>query len=98
MMIKFIRFNIYLVLLPGLLLLAEGCKTNKKKDKEPMGTLELHQEVGQDNGGDNEMVPILRDHPIYVNIAKEPFLDSADLEQANVVDDMGGFEIRLKFN
>ncbi len=99
MMIKFVRFNIYLWLAAGLLMTA-GCKTDKdKKDKKhPLSTLELHLEVGQDNAGDNEMVPILRGHPIYVNVAKEPFLDSADLTEANVVDDMGGFEIRLKFN
>ncbi|HEX3800955.1 MAG TPA: hypothetical protein VH413_19845 [Verrucomicrobiae bacterium] len=98
MMIKFIRFNTYLWLAAGALLLATGCKTGDKDKKHPLSTLELHAEVGRDNGGDNEMVPVLREHPVYVNVAKETFLDAADIVEANVVDDLGGFKIRLKFN
>jgi preprotein translocase subunit SecD len=97
MMIKFVRFNIYLWASLGTLCLATGCKSQGEK-KHPLSTLELHVEVGQDNGGDNEMVPILREHPVYVNVAKDPFLDAADIVEANVVDDLGGFKIRLKFN
>jgi preprotein translocase subunit SecD len=97
MMIKLVRFNIYLWLAAGGLLLASGCKTDSEK-KHPLSTIELHSEVGRDNGNDNEMVPILREHPIYINISKETFLDAADIVEANVVDDMGGFQIRLKFN
>jgi preprotein translocase subunit SecD len=97
MMTKLVRFNIYLWLAAGALLLATGCESDKEK-KHPLSTLELHAEVGRDNGGDNEMVPILREHPIYVNVSKETFLDAADIVEANVVDDLGGFQIRLKFN
>ncbi len=98
-MSTFARFNIYFCAALGLLL-ASGCQSDrgeKRKDKE--GTLlELHAEVNRDGAEDNEPVPIFREHPVYVNVSKSAFVDSADLAEARVVDDLGGFSIQLKFN
>lgn len=101
MMFKFGRFNIYLCLALGLLF-ACGCQTpaekeKKKKDKE-FTIIELHMEVNRDGSSDNEPVAINRDPPIYVNVNKTPFVDSSDVTEAVLVEDLGGFAIRLKFN
>lgn len=101
MMNKFGRFNIYLCIALGLLL-ACGCQTpaekeKKKKDKE-FSLIELHMEVNRDGSSDNEPVSINRDPPIYVNVNKTAFVDSNDITEAVLVEDLGGFGIRLKFN
>ncbi len=63
-----------------------------------MTILELHQEVSNDGFSDNMSVPIYRKNPIFVNVEKSAFLDSADIADAAVVDAEGGFDIMLKFN
>jgi preprotein translocase subunit SecD len=98
MMINFARFNIYLSLALALTMAAgSGCQTKKNKDKD-MTLIELHQEVSQDGASDNESVPIFREHPIYVNVDKSAFLDTPDVIEAKVLDELGGFVIQLKFN
>src|SRR5579883_2811021 len=97
MMINFARFNIYLAAGLALALVASGCQTGKKKDKEK-AVIELHQEANADGASDTEPVPIFREHPVYVNVDKEPFLDSTDVTDAKVLEDMGGFVIQLRFN
>ena len=98
MMIKFMRFNIYLLLAAGLVLLGVACQSSGKKKKKIMTALELHLEVNKDGAADNETISIFRDNPIYINVDKEFFLDSADIIESTVVEDAGGFRIRLKFN
>jgi preprotein translocase subunit SecD len=95
-MIKFVRFNIYLWLAVGFLSLVTGCQTNKKAKVN--ATIELHIEANNDGGEDSVAVPIFRDHPVYVNMTKEFFVDGVDLTEAKVVDDLGGFKIKLQFN
>ncbi|HZQ46273.1 MAG TPA: hypothetical protein VFC07_04620 [Verrucomicrobiae bacterium] len=101
MMKIFGRFNIYLCLALGLLF-AGGCQTpaeKEKKQKEKDITLiELHMEVNRDGATDNEPVAINRDPPIYVNVDKSPFVDASDITEAVLVEELGGFGIRLKFN
>lgn len=94
MKIKSVWFNTYLAL-GAALLLCGGCETKNKKD---VTIIELHQEVKSDGFSDNMSVPVYRQNPIYVNVDKSPFLDSADLDDAAIVDSLGGFEIQLKFN
>jgi preprotein translocase subunit SecD len=95
MMIKFKRFNTYLCLAAGLLL-AAGCESDSKTKN--FTAIELHLEVNADGAGDNETVTYFRNPPITVNVDKEPFLDTPDVEAAKVMDDLGGFKIVLKFN
>ena len=95
-MIKFVRFNIYLFVALALLVPVNGCKTDKKKKNVTI--LELHLEASADGSGDNESVQVFRDPPISVNVDKESFLDGEDVEQAKVVDELGGYVIQLKFN
>ena len=101
MMIKFGRFNIYLCLALGLLF-ASGCQTpaekEKKKKEKEVTLIELHMEVNRDGGTDNEVVAINRDPPIHVNVDKNPFVDTGDVTEAVLMEDLGGFAIRLKLN
>ena len=100
MMIKFARFNLYLCLALALLLAACSSTEDKKKKKEEkqVAYLELHLEVNPDGSSDNHEVTINRDSPYTINVDKSPAVDSGDLDEAVIVDELGGFVIRLKFN
>lgn len=95
---KFVVFNIYLTVALALVL-ATGCQSfqKNKKDKDK-AMVELHQESTTGGTSDTETVPIFREHPVYVTVDKEPFLDSADVTEAKVLEDMGSFVIQLRFN
>jgi preprotein translocase subunit SecD len=95
---KLARFNIYLSVALALAFTA-GCQSSHKDKKEKaVALIQLHQEANADGASDSETIPIFREHPIYVNVDKEPFLDSADVTEAKVLEDMGGFVIQLRFN
>lgn len=97
-MIKFARFNIYLCCALGFLLFT-GCQTmGGKKDKKELTTIELHLEVNQDGASDNGPVPIGRDSLFQVNVDKAPFTDTANVIEAKLMDEVGGFVIQLKFD
>jgi preprotein translocase subunit SecD len=96
---KFVRFNTYLLVARATLALVSACHSlGGHKKKKILTTLELHLEVTPDGSGDNQSVPIFREKPIYINVAKESFLDGEDLEEAKVMDELGGYVIRLRFN
>jgi preprotein translocase subunit SecD len=103
MMIKLVRFNIYLCASLALLL-ACGCRLfphhdKDDKEKKEVATVALHLEADPDGISDIVPVSIYRSDPIVVSVSKEPFLDSRELDEASVVDEPGGlFSIRLKFN
>jgi preprotein translocase subunit SecD len=97
MMINFVRFNIYLCL-GFLLLLNAGCGSTGGDKKKNLTTLEFHLEINADGSADNQTVSVFRDHPMELTIDREPFLDGTDVSEARVVDDLGGFKIRLQFN
>jgi len=101
MMIKNARFNLFLCLAFAMLF-AVACHSaaEKKKKKESKETayVELHLEVNRDGSPDNHEVTINTNSPYTINVDKMPFVDSGDLDEAVIVDDLGGFMIRLKFN
>ena len=91
---RFFRFNIYLLSL--LALFGAGCQMTAKK----LGsTLELHVEVNPDGTANNGPVPIGRgDVSFHVNVENAPFLMEGNVEQAFVVDALGGFQIMVQFD
>jgi hypothetical protein len=101
MMIKFARINIYLCLALTVLF-AAACSSpaekKKKKEEKETAFLDLHLEVNRDGSQDNEEIVINRSSPYTINVDKTGFVDSGDLDEAVVVDDLGGFLIRIKFN
>ena len=99
MILRLLRFNIYL-LLAALLLGVTGCKSSeeKAKDKEA-SSLRLFIETEFDSTGTKTaVVPVFRASPILVRITKEPVLDEGHLEDARVVDAVGGYAIQVKYD
>lgn len=88
------RFNIYLLL--ALALAACGCQTNKE-DKE-LSTIRVHLQTVPEIMDFSKTVPIFRAHPVMVTIDTSPFLTEANVAKAEVVDVLGGFELRIEFD
>jgi preprotein translocase subunit SecD len=96
MIIRYARFNTYL--LCGMLLVAQfGCKTSeKKKAAKQKAALGLHLEVSRDDLGRGKDVPISRASSVKVYVDKEPFLDEGLITEARLIDDRGGFSIYVQ--
>lgn len=87
------RFNLYLAaLLAGTMLL--GCKSPEKKVLSVVG---LHLEVNRDTTRRSTGIPIYRENPVLVNLEGSAFVTEGNIKEAQVVDDMGGFSVRLEF-
>ncbi len=98
MMIRGIRFNLYLLLLLSVAV-ATGCKsTESSKEKKILSTLRLHQEVNPDPIGRSENVEVYREQPVHFTSDKVPFLTEADVTQAKVIDVQGGFALQIQFD
>ena len=87
-------FNSYLLSLLVLSLVA-GCQSPERKAGKRLTVLNIHIEA-RDLPGREERISISRDQPFTLSIQKSPFLTQNEIEQAAVVDVVGGFAIRLK--
>jgi hypothetical protein len=88
------RFNIYLALVV-LLGLACGCQTTKKTQT---AALRVHIETSPDPTGSSLTISVLRSDPVLITIKREPILTEANIVQAKVIDNIGGFAIEIKFD
>src|SRR5262245_7951527 len=97
MRIPVVRFNFYLL---AALAVAVACGCQSSKPKGPRANLRLHIEAPPDTSPSARTteVPIYREHPITVTVAKDPVLDERRVEEASVVDVMGGFALRIQFD
>jgi hypothetical protein len=95
MKMKWTGFNLYLLLLGGLL---AGCQTHKDKTKELVSTFRLHIETGFDPSGGSDTVAIYRENPLTLNVAKAPALTESDVSEAKVVESLGDFSIQVQFD
>jgi hypothetical protein len=91
-------FNIYLLTALGVALACGCASSGDKQSKKQLSTLRLHLECGSDQTKATESIPIYREKPIWVNVQKQPFLTEANIAGAALVDEVGGFVIRLKFD
>lgn len=100
MMNRWSRFNIYFAM--ALLLgWSCGCRTDhtqKSKNKKPLSTLRLHQEMHADPMGRTEEALVFRGQPSKLIVNKDPFLTEANVKEAKVVDTMGGFALSIQFD
>src|SRR5919198_6045814 len=90
----FWAFNTYLLLVAGLLV---GCQTSDKRKKE-LSTFRMHIEMNPDATGHSAPVTIGRSEPFAVNVEKVPFITEYHVENASVIDALGGFQIMVQFN
>jgi SecDF, P1 head subdomain len=92
------RFNIYLLVALAAAM-AGGCQsTPERQAKKALSTLRLHLESGSDRTKSTESVPVYREKPVYVTVQKEPFLSEANVTAASVVDEEGGYALRIQFD
>lgn len=80
------------------LLLWCGCQSSDPKAKGLVATLRFHQEVNADSTGRSAQVPVYRQMPVLVNVEKSPFLDERYVTNAIVVDAIGGFALKVRFD
>ena len=97
MMIRRHPFNIYLLAALATLVIC-GCQSDSFLRKRQLSTLRVHIEASQDGTDKVQTVPIYREHPVSVTIRKTPFLTEANVMEAAVVDEPGGFVLRVKFD
>jgi preprotein translocase subunit SecD len=100
MMNRWFRFNIYFAIAVSLGLVS-GCMsahTEKSKDKKPLSTLHLHQEMHADPMGRTEEALVFRAQPVKLIVNKDPFLTEANIKEAKVIDNMGGFALSIQFD
>jgi len=98
MMICRARFNIYL-LVALVAVIPCGCKSSgEKQSTKALSTLRLHLEVGSDRTKSTESIPVYREKPIWLTVQKEPFLTEANVAAASVVDEVGGYVLRIQFD
>jgi hypothetical protein len=102
MMIKFARFNIYLLAVLWLLFVC-GCQSpegkKEREGKKQVTLIQFHLEVNPDGTPSNEPVPVFREKPMYINVDKSPFADTSNVESAKVMDTLGGgFAIQVKLD
>jgi hypothetical protein len=95
-------FNTYLCGL-ALLALAAGCETEKKlesNEKDPktqMTILRCHMEATPDPIKRTSEVPVFRARPVLLTIDRDCFLNEQNVLSADLVEEPGGFSIRIEF-
>jgi len=90
-------FNTYLRMTLMLALFA-GCQSPEKRASNRLSTLNVHLETTHELPDHEQVVSVSREHPFTLNVQKSPFLTQNDIEQASVVDAVGGFALRLQFD
>ncbi|MBI4324273.1 MAG: hypothetical protein HY674_03325 [Chloroflexi bacterium] len=89
-------FNILLLWLAMALGLAAGCMTTREGTQGKEATvLRFHLEVNPD--GTHHNIPISV-YGIPVNVQRDPFLDEGSIQEAAVVDSLGGFSLKVRFD
>jgi hypothetical protein len=91
------RFNIYLLLIAGLVAVA-GCQSPETKREKQLATVRVHLEVGQGRPGQNLQVSVLRAAPMLINVERNPFLNEIHVASAKVEDTPGGFLLAIQLN
>jgi preprotein translocase subunit SecD len=97
MMIRWHRFNIYFGVALTLAL-ACGCNSTAHKKKAALSTLRLHMEMSRDRLGRSQNISVNRSVPVVLTVDKVPFLTETNVKEAKVVEDRGGFAVRIEFD
>lgn len=97
MVIRPLRFNIYLLLL-GALGALTGCETAASKQAQQLATIRLYLESNVQITDATEVVYVFRAAPMAVNVIKNPFLNESLIANASLIEDHGGFSLKLEFN
>jgi hypothetical protein len=94
------RFNIYLLPLLAAALLC-GCRTHKNAEedkKKELATFRVHLEASSDDAFGGAKAEIFRASPVELTVEKDPFITEAHVGSAQVVNVLGGFDLRIQLN
>ena len=94
MIFRWCPFNIYLGV-TLILALTGGCRSTP--EKKALSVIRLHLEMNRDAADRSFQVPIYREKPVQVNVEKAPFISEGLVKEARVIDNVGGFAIRVEF-
>jgi hypothetical protein len=98
MMVRFGRFNIYLLLSLAACLFA-GCSTPEERArKKETAALNVHLETSPQTGDRAESITVSRTSPIHLTVERDPFLSEAFVSEAKVISVMDGFAISIQFD
>ena len=97
MVIRLLRFNTYLLLFCAVVAWT-GCQSAESKRQHQLATVRVYLESNMVVTNQTEVVSICRAAPMAVNIVKNPFLNESLLSNASLVEDHGGFSLKLEFN
>ena len=99
MTVKMSIINHYLMALALCAGLGVGCKSvGEKKPGENYSLIMLYLEQNNDGTKYSRKMAVMRTDPIIFYVNSEPFLGTADLEQATLMEAIGGFALQLQFN
>jgi Preprotein translocase subunit SecD len=90
------RFNIYF--LCAIALCFCGCQSPEKKREKQISRLALHIEVVPDMSEFSQSITLFRTKPVVVHIDRSAFLTEAHVAEAEIVDDMEGWALAIKFD
>lgn len=97
MVIRSWRFNLYLCAAVALAFLA-GCKSPEKDGKKRLSTLRIHLQTNLSSTNRAEIISVFREHPVQFQIERIALVSEGDVQEANVIDAIGGFALQIKFN
>ena len=99
MMVSMRIINHYLIAITLCAALGLGCKSmGEKKPGENYSLIMLYLEQNNDGTKYSREMAVYRADPIIFYVNSEPFLSTADLEKATLMEAIGGFAIQLQFN
>lgn len=95
MKLRFGRFNYYLGCV--VLCLIAGCASGLVGRQKEESFLQFFTEAQSEAGDRTAVITVCRSSPVPVRVNKQAFLDSRDLADAAVLDQVGGFAVALRF-
>lgn len=87
-------FNLFLLFL---LVAGAGCDSVAHSFGKKATILRLHMEARSDPTGATTEISVYRVSPIRVSIERSPILDEGSLESAELMEEQGTHQLRLKF-
>ncbi len=97
MVSRLVQFNLKVLLVAGVAVLA-GCQSPEKKAEKSPALLRIHMESNPLPPGQSEFIKVLRTAPMTINIEKQPFLYESQILAAQLIDTDDNFLIMIKFN